>query len=162
MVHLLHVELKRDLGGERDEPHHLALLVGAEEVLPVKVPLEFPVVPEELVVASDLLADEALIVNLVKMVVEGREVVKPEVAELALAVARETAALPVASFHVLLQSLGSYAGEEGEVIPLVAVAQHAEGEAVLFVNVLEKRAQGAGGVVLEERRRLMEKVRFAL
>jgi hypothetical protein len=63
---------------------------------------------------------------------------------------------------VLLQSLGSYAGEEGEVIPLVAVAQHAEGEAVLFVNVLEKRAQGAGGVVLEERRRLMEKVRFAL
>ena len=64
------VRAEVDLVFEHDEPRRYALGVVAEVVLPVEVPLEAGVVLEELVGLAQLVADVALVVFLVQVLVE--------------------------------------------------------------------------------------------
>ena len=105
---------------ENNKAGSQTLDIVAHEMLLIKMPLQGPVVFEELIVQALLLADVAFVVFLVQMLVQAGNIVEAfGFAEFAEGVSKEARGWSVAVFHMLLQLSGSETGQPRNKVPLV-------------------------------------------
>lgn len=121
---------------EHDEARRQTHGMRTQKVLPIKVARKRLVVLEELVRPALLVADVALVVLLVEMLVQARQIVESaRSAELAQRMAGETGTGPVAVGLVRLELGGGEAGELTHEIAPGRVAQVAQRQVVLGPEV---------------------------